>query len=95
VTARLVPIEAEVLLRRLTRALAAVGVLTLAFTMVNVTLFATSRGVPWPIALLLDPMVALALATVLYADARLASWDTCARPAGPRPCAGSPAWPPR
>ncbi|MGP4115022.1 extensin [Streptomyces sp. 4N509B] len=66
--------EAELLLTRLSRALAAIAVLALLFTAVNVTLFAVSRGVPWPIALLLDPMVALALATVLYADARLTSW---------------------
>lgn len=68
------PAEARRLLAALTRALAAVAVLALVFTAVNVTLFATSRGVPWPIAILLDPMVALALAIVLYADSRLAAW---------------------
>jgi hypothetical protein len=65
---------ADALLSALTRCLAAVGMLALLFTAVNVTLFATAHGVPWPIALLLDPMVALALATVLYADARLTGW---------------------
>ncbi|MET9296869.1 hypothetical protein [Streptomyces sp. NPDC003077] len=66
--------DAEALLRSLTRALAAAALLTAVFTAVNVTRFATAHGVPWPIAVLLDPMVALALATVLLADARLASW---------------------
>jgi hypothetical protein len=69
------PAEAQALLTALTRALAGVAVMTLVFTAVNVTLFATRRGVPWPIALLLDPMVALALSAVLYADARLAAWN--------------------
>ncbi|MEU2721593.1 hypothetical protein [Streptomyces smyrnaeus] len=68
------PEEAERLLRDLTKALCAVGLLSLAFTAVNVTLFATARGVPLAIAVLLDPMLALTLAIVLYADARLASW---------------------
>lgn len=68
------PAEARRLLTALTRALAAVAALALVFTAVNVTLFATSRGVPWPIAVLLDPMVALALSIVLYADSRLAAW---------------------
>ncbi|MBD0741673.1 hypothetical protein BG418_09265 [Streptomyces sp. CBMA152] len=62
------------MLRTLTRALCAVGVLALVFTAVNVTLFAASRGVPIWIAALLDPMLALALAAILYADARLAAW---------------------
>lgn len=66
--------EARALLSALTRALAGVAVLALAFTAVNVTLFATSRGVYPGIAILLDPMAGLALATVLYADARLAAW---------------------
>ncbi|WP_431953106.1 extensin [Actinacidiphila sp. bgisy167] len=66
--------EAIVLLRTMTRVLCVVGVMALAFTTVNVTRFATSRGVPWPIAALLDPMLATALAGVLFADARLASW---------------------
>ncbi|MFE0760192.1 hypothetical protein [Streptomyces smyrnaeus] len=68
------PEEVERLLRDLTKALCAVGLLSLAFTAVNVTLFATARGVPLAIAVLLDPMLALTLAIVLYADARLASW---------------------
>jgi hypothetical protein len=34
----------------------------------------TDHHIPWPIAILLDPMVALTLTTVLYADARLAAW---------------------
>ncbi|MFF1691591.1 MULTISPECIES: extensin [unclassified Streptomyces] len=66
--------EARALLTALTRALAGVAVLALVFTAVNVTLFATSRGVVPAIAVLLDPMVALALAAILYADARLAAW---------------------
>ncbi|MFG2656913.1 extensin [Streptomyces sp. NPDC048425] len=68
------PAEAQGLLTALTRALAGVAVLALVFTAVNVTLFATSRGVTPAIAILLDPMVALALAAILYADARLAAW---------------------
>ncbi|MGW6482180.1 extensin [Streptomyces sp. NPDC055059] len=68
------PAEAQALLTALTRALAGVAVLALVFTAVNVTLFATSRGVTPAIAILLDPMVALALAAILYADARLAAW---------------------
>ncbi|UDM03292.1 extensin [Streptomyces longhuiensis] len=68
------PAEAQALLSALTRALAGVAVLALVFTAVNVTLFATSRGVAPAIAILLDPMVALALAAILYADARLAAW---------------------
>jgi hypothetical protein len=66
--------EAQALLTALTRALASVAVLALIFTAVNVTLFATSRGVTPAIAILLDPMAALGLATVLYGDARLAAW---------------------
>ncbi|RVU28993.1 extensin [Streptomyces antnestii] len=68
------PAEAQALLTALTRALAGVAILALIFTAVNVTLFATSRGVTPAIAILLDPMVALALAAILYADARLAAW---------------------
>ncbi|RFC71116.1 extensin [Streptomyces sp. AcE210] len=68
------PAEAQALLTALTRALAGVAALALIFTAVNVTLFATSRGVTPAIAILLDPMVALALAAILYADARLAAW---------------------
>ncbi|MEU6509723.1 extensin [Streptomyces sp. NPDC046942] len=66
--------EAVALLRTMTRVLYAVGVLALIFTTVNVTRFATSRNVPAPIAVLLDPMIGTALAGVLYVDARLASW---------------------
>ncbi|MFD7013518.1 extensin [Streptomyces sp. NPDC059928] len=74
------PAEAQSLLTALTRALAGVGTLALVFTAVNVTLFATRRGVAPAIAVLLDPMVALALAAILYADARLAAWGI--RPPG-------------
>jgi hypothetical protein len=66
--------EVQALLRALTRALAAVAAMAAVFTAVNVTGFATTHGIPGPIAILLDPMVALALATVLLADARLSSW---------------------
>ncbi|PNE38191.1 extensin [Streptomyces noursei] len=66
--------EAVHLLRSMTRVLCVVGVLALAFTTVNVTRFATSRDVPLPIAVLLDPMIGTALAGVLYVDARLAAW---------------------
>ncbi|MEV0604260.1 extensin [Streptomyces sp. NPDC050315] len=66
--------EAIGLLKTMTRVLCAVGALTLVFTTVNVTRFATSRDVPLPIAVLLDPMIGTALAGVLYVDARLASW---------------------
>lgn len=62
---------ARALLDTLTRALAAVAVLALTFTAVNVTLLAVRHGVPWPTAILLDPMLALALATCLTVDARL------------------------
>ncbi|UGQ13600.1 extensin [Yinghuangia sp. ASG 101] len=64
--------EARALLRTLTRALAAVAVLALSFTAVNVTQLAVRHDVPLPTALLLDPMLALALATTLTVDARLA-----------------------
>ncbi|WP_033328663.1 hypothetical protein [Streptomyces yerevanensis] len=67
-------IEAVGLLRTMTRVLCVVGILALVFTTVNVTRFATSRGVPLPIAILLDPMIGTALAGVLYVDARLAAW---------------------
>lgn len=66
--------EAIALLRTMTGVLCAVGLLALVFTTVNVTRFATSRDVPLPIAVLLDPMIGTALAGVLYVDARLASW---------------------
>ncbi|WP_202487704.1 MULTISPECIES: extensin [unclassified Streptomyces] len=58
----------------MTRVLCVVGILALAFTTVNVTRFATSRDVPLPIAVLLDPIIGTALAGVLYVDARLAAW---------------------
>ncbi|MFF3911039.1 extensin [Streptomyces sp. NPDC001848] len=66
--------EAISLLKSMTWVLCAVGILALVFTTVNVTRFATSRSVPLPIAILLDPMIGTALAGVLYVDARLASW---------------------
>ncbi|PJJ04205.1 hypothetical protein BX264_4609 [Streptomyces sp. 2333.5] len=66
--------EAVQLLRTMTRVLCVVGILALVFTTVNVTRFATSRRVPLPIAILLDPMIGTALAGVLYVDARLAAW---------------------
>ncbi|UZJ33459.1 extensin [Streptomyces endophytica] len=66
--------EAVELLRNMTRVLCVVGILALVFTTVNVTRFAISRHVPLPIAVLLDPMLGIALAGVLYVDARLASW---------------------
>lgn len=66
--------EAVGLLRSMTWVLCAVGLLALVFTTVNVTRFATSRDVPLPIAILLDPMIGTALAGVLYVDSRLASW---------------------
>ncbi|SHL81409.1 extensin [Streptomyces yunnanensis] len=66
--------EAVSLLRTMTRVLCVVGVLALVFTTVNVTRFATSRDVPLPIAVLLDPIIGTALAGVLYVDARLAAW---------------------
>ncbi|MFF4602741.1 extensin [Streptomyces sp. NPDC001339] len=67
--------EAVTLLRAMTRVLCVVGILALVFTTVNVTRFATSRDVPLPIAVLLDPMIGTALAGVLYVDARLAAWS--------------------
>ncbi|MER6047285.1 extensin [Streptomyces sp. NPDC001793] len=66
--------EAVSLLRFMTRVLCVVGVLALVCTTVNVTRFATSRDVPLPIAVLLDPIIGTALAGVLYVDARLAAW---------------------
>ncbi|WP_199550366.1 extensin [Streptomyces sp. N35] len=68
------PGEARQFLRVLTTALGVVAFIALVFTAVNVTLFAVRRGVPWPIAVLLDPMLALGLVIVLYAEARLAAW---------------------
>nr|WTB08983.1 hypothetical protein OG546_35080 [Streptomyces antimycoticus] len=69
------PAEIDTLMRTLVRILAGVAALALIFTAVNVTLFAVDHHIPWPIAVLLDPMVALTLTTVLYADARLAAWN--------------------
>lgn len=66
--------EAVGLLRTMTWVLCVVGLLAQIFTTVNVTRFATSRDVPWQIAVLLDPMIGITLACVLYVDARLASW---------------------
>lgn len=74
------PTEAVALLRAMSKVLCTVGALALVFTTVNVTRFATSRGVPLPIAILLDPMIGTALAGVLYVDARLAAWGI--RPPG-------------
>ncbi|MFI0818605.1 hypothetical protein ACH4TX_19185 [Streptomyces sp. NPDC021098] len=68
------PDDIDTLLRTLVRILAGVAALALIFTAVNVTLFAVDHHIPWPIAVLLDPMVALTLTSVLYADARLAAW---------------------
>ncbi|GDY46489.1 hypothetical protein [Streptomyces antimycoticus] len=69
------PAEIDTLMRTLVRILAGVAAVALIFTAVNVTLFAVDHHIPWPIAVLLDPMVALTLTTVLYADARLAAWN--------------------
>ncbi|MFJ2348152.1 hypothetical protein [Streptomyces antimycoticus] len=69
------PAEIDTLMRTLVRILAGVAAIALIFTAVNVTLFAVDHHIPWPIAVLLDPMVALTLTSVLYADARLAAWD--------------------
>ncbi|MEV5084251.1 hypothetical protein AB0K74_37515 [Streptomyces sp. NPDC056159] len=52
----------------------AVGPSPLIFTTVNVARFATSWGVPLLIAVLHDPMIGTALASVMYVDARLTSW---------------------
>lgn len=52
-------------------ALVAVGIGALIFTMVNVTLFAYENGVPWPIAVLLDPLASVSLASMLLARAVL------------------------
>ena len=51
--------EAIGLLRAMTRVLCVVGILAMVCTTVNVTRFATSRDVPWPIAALLDPLIVL------------------------------------
>jgi hypothetical protein len=72
--------EAAALGRALTRALAVTATLAGIFTAVNTTLFATRHGTPWPIAILLDPMLATGMATVLLCEARLTSWGV--RPPG-------------
>ncbi|MFF4642213.1 hypothetical protein [Streptomyces sp. NPDC001389] len=64
----------EAMLSKLTRVLVAVAVVALVFTASNVTLFAIDHHVsPW-IAWLLDPMVAVALGTVLIFDGRLSEY---------------------
>ncbi|MFJ1864083.1 hypothetical protein ACIOD1_05580 [Streptomyces sp. NPDC088097] len=64
----------EGLLSRLTRVLVAVAFVALVFTASNVTMFAIDHHVsPW-IAWLLDPMVAVALGTVLIFDGRLSEY---------------------
>ncbi|MFF8843802.1 hypothetical protein ACF08N_13950 [Streptomyces sp. NPDC015127] len=55
----------------LTKVLVCVGLVALAFTATNVTLFAINHHVSGWIAWLLDPMVAVALGTVLIVDGRL------------------------
>ncbi|MFE5562242.1 hypothetical protein [Streptomyces sp. NPDC056544] len=62
------------MLSKLTRVLVAVAVVALVFTASNVTMFAIDHHVsPW-IAWLLDPMVAVALGTVLIFDGRLSEY---------------------
>ncbi|MGW0554407.1 hypothetical protein ACWDZ6_09440 [Streptomyces sp. NPDC002926] len=56
---------------RLTRVLVAIAVVALAFTATNVTLFAITHHISVWIAWLLDPMVAVALGTVLIVDGLL------------------------
>ncbi|MFF3402152.1 hypothetical protein ACFYW6_27015 [Streptomyces sp. NPDC002659] len=56
---------------RLTRVLVAIAVVALAFTATNVTLFAIDHHISVWIAWLLDPMVAVALGTVLMVDGLL------------------------
>ncbi|MFF5778460.1 hypothetical protein ACFY7Y_16130 [Streptomyces virginiae] len=64
----------EGMLSKLTRVLVAVAVVALVFTASNVTMFAIDHHVsPW-IAWLLDPMVAVALGTVLIFDGRLSEY---------------------
>lgn len=55
----------------LIRALVAVAIGALIFTLVNVTLFAVDNGVPWFIAWLLDPLASVSFAAVLLAQAVL------------------------
>ncbi|MEU4953930.1 hypothetical protein [Streptomyces lavendulae] len=64
----------EGMLSKLTRVLVAVAFVALVFTASNVTMFAIDHHVsPW-IAWLLDPMVAVALGTVLIFDGRLSEY---------------------
>ncbi|MFF1338138.1 hypothetical protein ACFVYT_09525 [Streptomyces sp. NPDC058290] len=64
----------EGMLSKLTRVLVAVAVVALVFTASNVTMFAIDHHVsPW-IAWLLDPMVAVALGTVLIFDGSLSEY---------------------
>ncbi|MFJ8161179.1 hypothetical protein ACIRBY_09615 [Streptomyces sp. NPDC096136] len=64
----------EAMLSKLTKVLVAVAFVALVFTASNVTLFAIDHHVsPW-IAWLLDPMVAVALGTVLIFDGRLSEY---------------------
>lgn len=58
--------------RMVNRALITLGVGTLVFTCVNVTLFGISHGIPGWVAWLLDPLASLALITTLYVDGVLA-----------------------
>ncbi|WP_405838396.1 hypothetical protein OG528_12665 [Streptomyces platensis] len=59
---------------RLTKVLVSVAVVAMTFTATNVTLFAIGHHInPW-IAWLLDPMVAVALGTVLIVDGRLSEY---------------------
>ena len=67
-------------LRRLTAVLVVIGLIALVFTATSVTLFAIRHGVHPGIAWLLDPMVALALGTVLITDGVLAEYGI--RPRG-------------
>ncbi|MEU9159054.1 hypothetical protein AB0D29_02030 [Streptomyces sp. NPDC048424] len=62
------------LLSRLTRVLVAVASVALVFTASNVTMFAIDHHVSVWIAWLLDPMVAVALGTVLIFDGRLSEY---------------------
>ncbi|MFE2552229.1 hypothetical protein ACFXGI_27255 [Streptomyces sp. NPDC059355] len=64
----------EGMLSKLTRVLVVVAFVALVFTASNVTMFAIDHHVsPW-IAWLLDPMVAVALGTVLIFDGRLSEY---------------------
>ncbi|MFE9341303.1 hypothetical protein [Streptomyces sp. NPDC007063] len=58
--------------RNVNRSLITLGVGTLVFTCINVTLFGMSHGIPGWVAWLLDPLASLALITTLYVDGVLA-----------------------